>query len=114
MYSQSFSNANWHLISIKDPLLLEGQSIFDVIKIMLTCMEFKFIILDAIEAVGQLSWFSMSANENKIFEINEILDTICKVGQFIWGDFFLFKNYPIAWKNIKGDPYPYAIEQTDT
>jgi hypothetical protein len=109
------SDENWFLVIIDDPALLPGKSIFDVINHIRHCIEFKFVILNDIEGAGQ-NWLIpiLHEKENMVLEIDQFLEIVCKVEQFDWGDFFLFKNYPTNWDSPKGKSYPYLIAQTDT
>jgi hypothetical protein len=88
----------WSLIIIKDPKLLPGTSILNVIKDLLIVQQFKFVVLDNI--YGALI-SSIVEIEKDIIGINDLVILLPGVKQFDWGDFFLFKEYPINWLNSK-------------
>ncbi len=105
----------WHQIIINDPECLPGRIIYDIIQILLQQVEFKFIILNDIEGAAQ-DWLmpKLFSLENEVLNIENFLNIVCEVQQFDWGDFFLFKEYPVKWSNPQKITYPYVIMQTDT
>lgn len=111
MISNQKQKINWHQIVIFDENALSGNSIFDLIQIILNVINFKFIVLDDIS--GALV-FPLQQMENEVIELNDLLKLIFNVKQFDWGDFFMFKEYPQNWSNHKGEPYSCVIAQTST
>lgn len=103
----------WHLVTIEDAAGLPGKSICDMIKLFLQAITFNFIIIDdiygAAEAVAVLE-----KQEGVVLQINDFLQIAEMVIQFDWGDFFLFTENPIEWKNSKNVLYPSIIAQTST
>ena len=102
---------NWTLITIDDPAFLPGESIFDIIQLIIKEIEFKFVIPDEIYGAGVGPLFK---KENSILVIEEFLNLLSGVKQFDWGDLFLFKEYPKNWDNPGDGDYPYLIAQTET
>ena len=105
-------NSKWYLITIEDPAFLPGISISNIIQLFLKNIEFKFVILNDLNGAGISSLLEI---ENEIIKIEDLLKIINQVIQFDWGDFFLFKEYPQNWKNLRKIPYyPNLVIQTDT
>lgn len=111
MLDTSKQSFNWTLITIADPKCLPGKSIFDVIQILLKAVNFKFVIIDDIIG-ARVS--ALVEKENTIMTVDSLLNIICNVVQFDWGDFFLFKEYPENWISSKKLTYPDIIIQTNT
>ena len=109
MINSPIKKNNWILITIDDSNFLSGNSVFDIIQMMLKVINFKFIILDYVYG-ARIS----SLKENIVLKIDDFLKLVLEVEQFEWGDFFLFEKYPKNWENPKGKPYPYVISQTST
>ena len=102
----------WHLVTIEDAAGLPGKSICDMIKLFLQAITFNFIIGEFMvhaEAVAVLE-----KQEGVVLQINDFLQIAEMVIQFDWGDFFLFTENPIEWKNSKNVLYPSIIAQTST
>lgn len=107
-------NPKWNLVTIDDPSFLTGESILNVIRILLEKVIFKFVIIDYIYGSGKEGIIkSLWEKEDEIIKLEDLLSVISKA-DFEWGDFFLFKDYPLKWKNIEGMLYPEVISQTDT
>ncbi len=107
--------SNWNLITIDDPAFLQGQSIFDVLQLLLTCHKFKYVILYDIMGFAQNSLMAILKNkEDVVLRLEEIMESISDVRQFEWGDFFLFEEYPTKWDNPQDRLYPHLVEQSDT
>ena len=111
MENEINTNSQWTLITIVDPECLPGKSILNMIELLLTCINFKFTIVDALYGAGISNLEKM---ENQILFTKDLLEMLPEVKQFDWGDFFLFKEEPIEWKNSKKEPYHNIIIQTDT
>lgn len=103
----------WYLLTLKDPNYLPGKNIFKIIELLLKVVDFKFAITNALEGTGNENYDSLKEKENSIIEINDLLQLICDINQFVWGDFFLFTKYPKSWNNPAGKDYPYVIRQAD-
>lgn len=103
--------SNWDQIVIFDEAALPGKSIFDIIKIILKVIEFRFVIIDDINGALVSNLLEI---ENKIIDLNNLLEIIISVKQLDWGDFFLFREYPQSWINYKKEKYFNIIGQTDT
>jgi hypothetical protein len=105
----------WYLITIDDPDFLPGKSIFDILKIIQDLMPFKYVILDYMFGAGKNEVITkLKDKKNIAIKIEDLLEVLCDVDQFEWGDFFLFQEYPKNWTNPKKAPYPYVIAQSDT
>lgn len=106
----------WTLITIDDPDFLQSQSINKILQILLSTIEFKFVILTDIQGSGQ-DWAitNLKKKENKPIETSKLIEYMKTLNQIDWGDFYLFKSNPSKWKNI-GDflDYPKLISQSDT
>lgn len=105
---------NWTLITIDDPDFLSGNSLFQLIQLMLFATQFKFVIIYEIygntEAIANLE-----KKENTIMKIEDLLKDIRNVKQFDWGDFFLFRECPEKWEILERMPsYPDLIIQANT
>jgi hypothetical protein len=105
----------WFLIIIKDDLPLPGKSFFDVISLLITCINFKFVIINDINGAAEngLIYF-LQKKEGKILSVQTILNILNDIIQFDWGDFFLFSEKPLNWENPQDYYYPTLIKQTDT
>ena len=85
---------NWTQIVIDDPLFLPGNSIVNLIKLLLKTCSFKYIILDEIYGITE-AIVNLEHHENIPLQIDEkIFSWINAVKQFDWGDFFLFEDFP--------------------
>lgn len=106
---------DWYLIIIDDPRMLSGESIKDMLQLLLSVIEFKYAVLDYIDGSGKNGVvFSLQEKKDYILEIEKVLAYLFDIKQLDWGDFFLFKEYPKNWNNPKGEFYPYVISQTNT
>lgn len=111
----SSPNLNWYLVIIDDPEFLRGQSIFEILKFLSNIDKFKFTILYDIFGFAQNGlMINLQEKENTVISLQEFLNVVCKVRQFEWGDFFLFKRKPIGWDNPDDRFYPNLVAQTDT
>lgn len=113
MIKNNFFEFNWHLVTIEDPSFLTGPSIFDMIQFMLRHVKVKFIIFDDMLGAAQngLMVF-LHEEEGEIFNLKEFSDILCKVQQFEWGNFFLFKEYPDSCDSTK-KTYLKSIKEAD-
>lgn len=112
MNDQLFKKDCWHLLIIDDQNFLPGKSIYDVLQLLANVIKFNFVILNDINGANISS---LIEKENTVTSLEEILNAICEVKQFDWGDFFLFKDYPINWQTFGNiNDYPKLIAQTDT
>lgn len=103
----------WYLITIDDdPNFLPGKSVFDLIQLFLKQIPFKYVILNDIVGAAEQAEY-LREKEGEVLEIKELLENICEVIQFEWGDFFLFKESPDDWTD-ENMFYPNLIKQTDT
>ena len=83
----------WHLIILKDPKALPGESIINVIQLMLSVIEFKYVILDYFDGAGGNGLMTfLQEHEDTVMDLSYLLSLIGKVTQFDWGDFFLLRN----------------------
>lgn len=57
MEKNNFRSKNWTLITIDNPILLEGDGLFEVIQLLLSVINFNFITLDDIEGSGKTGSF---------------------------------------------------------
>lgn len=101
----------WTLLTIDDPACLPGKSIQKVIQHVLKVIKFKFVVIDDINGAG-ISL--LVKNENSIMPIEKLLEELPNVKQFDWGDFFLFKENPGQWQDLKNESYSHVISQSDT
>ncbi len=115
MNSSLIPEEKWTLVTIDDPAFLPGKSIYDVIQLLLKVIPFKYVIINEIYGVTK-AIADLEKKENTIMEIKELMDDLCKVRQFDWGDFFLFKDYPSDWWERSKDliDYPNLVVQSDT
>ena len=104
-------NKNWTLVTIDDPSCLPGVSFYNLIKLIIKIVPFKFVIIDDIYGAVTPA---LVKNENIVLNIQDFLIELLKVKQFDWGDFFLFIEFPTDWKNAKNDSYSEIIAQTNT
>lgn len=106
----------WYHITIDDPALAPGQSVYALLKLILSIAEFKFVILNDIEGAGLPGLvYSLRENENTVLHLNQdFLRTLCDVNSFEWGDFFLFFRAPLEWDIEQYTGYPNIIGHTDT
>ena len=106
----------WYLITIDDcRRMLNGESIYEMLKLIQDIEQIKFVVLDDIEGAGKYGLIaSLQDNIDKIYEIKSILEKSKEIIQLDWGDFFLFKEYPNSWINLREGDYPYVIAQADT
>ena len=101
----------WYLLSIEDKKGLPGNSILEILQHVLHVIQFKYVI---IEYLSGAVINSLIQYENQPMELEIILDLLPNVKQFDWGDFFLFREYPMSWENNKKTPYHKVISQTET
>jgi len=101
----------WCLITIEDPNFLPGKSIQEVVKLFLDKIEFKFATFDYID--GALTG-ELEEKESTILTVTDLMEKLLHVEQFVWGNFFLFKESPETWVAQKYIDYPLVIAQTDT
>jgi hypothetical protein len=112
---RKLDNNKWTLITIDDPAFLPGKSIYDMIRLLLKIIDFKYIILYDIEGASEYGLIpELQKLENEVIQLREFLKTLCKIKQFDWGNFYLFKEYPKNWSSIKSLKYLYHIGHSDT
>ena len=107
----------WLLITVEDPKFLKGSSIYEMMKLILNHFDFKFVVLNDVEGspIKGKNWSLLPLKKNNLLESQEFLNLLHDdIKQLDWGDFFLFKEYPINWNNSNRPPYPYLIAQSDT
>lgn len=107
-------SSDWKQISIEDPLGLPGASICNVIKIIATLLDIKYVLLSDLSGPGTIIFENKLGSNTQVIEINDFLKKVVDVVQFDWGNFFLFKIYPEKWKTYVISKYEDAIIQTDT
>lgn len=112
------SDSKWFLVTIDDPAFLSAKSILKVIQLLLSCISFKFVIINDVEGAAD-NWVmnDLQETENTVLNLDDFLNNLCKVKLFEWGDFFLFREYPKNWDNSdksNGTFYPPLIAQSDT
>ena len=111
MNTYSKETLNWTLITIDDSKFVSGESICNVIQLVIKAIKIKFITL--FEIYGTSTEVAMLEKlENKIIGISDLMKMIYEVKQFDWGDFYLFKDFPEKWDNPKDESYPYVIAQS--
>ena len=81
----------WYLVTIDDPELLTGKSLYNLTKIVLEVISFKFVTLDYIDGSGK-DWliYSLQQQTDRVYTIEEFLQILLDANQFDWGDFFFF------------------------
>ena len=107
----------WYLVTIDDPELLTGKSLYNLTKIVLEVINFKFVTLDYIDGSGIKRGliYSLQQQKDRVYTIEEFLQILLDANQFDFGDFFFFKEFPSKWDNSSEDlRYPDLISQTDT
>lgn len=108
----------WYLVTIDDPDFLLGKSIYNIIKLILTKIEFHYVILEYIDGSPKSDHLGLitelQKKMGKVTDLNEIVESLSGVKQFDWGDFFLFREFPSQWDDPKGALYPHVIAQADT
>ena len=114
MSETNICDTKWHLVIIQDPHCLPGQSIFEMISVILGVLPLKFIILDYVFG-GAPNGLIYSLQEiGVIRKLEDFLKIVKDVKKFDWGDFFMFKEYPSNWDRGDDELYPYVIKQADT
>ena len=101
----------WSLIIIKDPKLLPGTSILNVLKDILTVNAFKFAAFNDIYGALISSFVEI---EGDVIEIDKLLELLPEVKQFDWGNFLLFNEYPKNWPIYKDALFPSLFRITDS
>lgn len=104
--------AEWYMISIFDSRALPGQSVYNVVNILLKLLNIQFVALSDLEGAGITSL--AREDQTPIIPINEFLKQVIFVKQFDWGDFFLFSAFPDSWQTIEKKSYPEIIYLTET
>lgn len=105
----------WYLIIIDDaPRFLPGESIYNALLLIQKVEGIKFVILNYIEGTGKYGLVhSLQDSKNQVIDIKKLMEKFCGIDHVEWGDFFLFKEYPNEWKNLKDEKYPNSIVLTD-
>jgi hypothetical protein len=101
----------WYLITIDDPAFLPLKSIYGVISLIKTIINFRFAILNDINGGFVAELIDL---EGEIMTIENLFHLLSGSGQLDWGDFFLFCEKPEDWNNPKDYYYPTLIKQSDT
>jgi len=102
----------WHMIVIYDLLSLPGQSVYNVINILLKLLNIQFVALSDLEGAGTA--ILARETQTSLIPINEFLKQVIFVEQFDWGDFFLFSAVPNSWQELEKKSYPELIALTET
>ena len=105
------ADQKWYFVIIEDNKALPGKSLIELLNHLLNIIKFPFVIVDKVYGAGINN---LVQYEDEIIKIDELLKILPEVGQFDWGDFFLFLKYPETWKNPPKESYPYVVSQTDT
>jgi hypothetical protein len=106
----------WMLITIDDSNFLESKSISKIFNLLLTIVEFNFVILTDIQGSGK-DWVitNLKKQENRPIKMNYFLEILKNIKQFDWGDFYLFQQKPLKWINTEDIlDYPKLISQSET
>jgi hypothetical protein len=106
----------WMLITIDDSNFLESKSISKIFNLLLTIVEFNFVILTDIQGSGK-DWVitNLKKQENRPIKMNDFLEILKNIKQFDWGDFYLFQQKPLKWINTEDIlDYPKLISQSET
>lgn len=102
----------WYLITIDDPNFLSGESVIELIRLLIKTKPFKYVILDDIDCSGSV--LEINKMIDNPTELETLFQALVGRSQFIWGDFFLFVEYPEFWDAPENATYPYLVEQTST
>jgi len=100
------------MIVIYDLLSLPGQSVYNVINILLKLLNIQFVALSDLEGAGTA--ILARETQTSLIPINEFLKQVIFVEQFDWGDFFLFSAVPNSWQELEKKSYPELIALTET
>jgi hypothetical protein len=110
-YFSDIKKLDWFLVTIDDPNFLPGLSIQKIIKLFITIIKFEFVTFNYLDGA---SLGCLEQKENIILSMDELMKELLPVEQIVWGNFFLFKEFPETWTDQKKLDYPIVIAKTDT